>query len=105
MLLRWFEPNQPDVILTDTDDPAMGLLTKMGLKVPEDIGCAWLSLGENEATRSGIDQNGKLIGQTAIDFLIGMLQRGERGIPETPIRMLVEGSWIQGVTLRAPAQS
>lgn len=98
-LVAWINAHQPDVILSDTDEPTTEMLAKLGLNVPKDIGCAWLSQsGENDA-RAGIDQKGQLIGQTAIDFLVGMLQRGERGIPETPIRMLVEGAWRPGKTV------
>ncbi|MET3870183.1 LacI family DNA-binding transcriptional regulator [Puniceicoccus vermicola] len=102
-LANWLKNSKPDVIISDTDEPTIEMLEALGLRIPEDIGCAWLSLGEDEERRSGVDQNGKLIGHTAIDFLIGMIQRGERGIPKTPIRMLVEGSWRPGKTLREKA--
>ena len=32
-------------------------------------------------------------------MVIDMLHRGETGIPETPVRMLVEGKWYAGQTL------
>ena len=103
-LSKWLKANQPEVIISDTDEPTIDMLKDLGLRVPEDIGCAWLSLGQQNDHRSGINQNGYLIGQTAIDFLVGMLQRGERGIPQTPIRMLVEGSWQTGETLLPPKE-
>ncbi|WP_309398368.1 LacI family DNA-binding transcriptional regulator [Cerasicoccus maritimus] len=98
-LAEWYDQYKPDVILSDTDEPTKEMLADMGLRVPEDIGCAWLSQSGEKDHRAGIDQKGQIIGQTAIDFLVGMLQRGERGIPETPIRMLVEGSWRPGKTI------
>lgn len=99
--MEWFEKTRPDVIISDTDGPNLEELQKIGQRVPEDIGCAWLSLGQNDELRSGVDQKGYTIGQTAVDFMVGMLQRGERGIPKTPIRILVEGTWCPGKTLRA----
>ena len=98
-LSKWLKKSKPDVIISDTDEPTVEMLKDLGLKVPEDIGCAWLSLDPNDPIRSGVDQNGYLIGQTAIDFLVGMLQRGERGIPKPPIRMLAEGTWVSQGTL------
>jgi LacI family transcriptional regulator len=68
--------------------------------VPEDVGVAQSSVACNETHVSGINENGFLIGRTAMDFLVGMLQRGERGAPETPIRILVEGAWREGGTVR-----
>ncbi len=39
----------------------------------------------------------------AVDLLVDMLHRGERGLPERPSLFMVEGSWAEGGTLR-PAQ-
>ncbi|WP_309383121.1 LacI family DNA-binding transcriptional regulator [Cerasicoccus frondis] len=103
-LVAWFNQYKPDVIISDTDEPTTEMLAKMGLRVPQDIGCAWLSQSGENDLRAGIDQKGQLIGQTAIDFLVGMLQRGERGIPATPIRMLVEGAWRPGQTVQQQKQ-
>ncbi len=97
----WYLKNRPDVVISDIDHEIDEWLGDLGVRVPEDVGCAWLSLGADDKTRAGVDQNGRLIGQTAVDFLVGMLQRGEHGIPATPVRILVEGTWRQGTTLRA----
>jgi hypothetical protein len=34
-----------------------------------------------------------------VDFLVDMIHRNERGIPETPRWVLVEGTWQNGATL------
>ena len=39
------------------------------------------------------------MGAAAADFLVAMLHRNERGIPELPHTILVEGTWIDGKTL------
>ena len=48
---------------------------------------------------AGIDQNDELIGRTAVDFVVGMIHRNERGIPQAPLRILVEGKWVDGKTI------
>ncbi len=45
---------------------------------------------------SGASQNDFLIGKIAMDVLVGMIQRGERGLPKVPVRTLVDGTWIPG---------
>ncbi|MDR1281553.1 MAG: hypothetical protein LBK99_12110 [Opitutaceae bacterium] len=73
-----------------------------GVRVPEDAGFASLNVGEADDTTSGIHQNDHLIGRKAIDLLVDMVHRNERGIPATPIRTLVEGVWHPGKTPRKP---
>ncbi len=96
----WYKKHRPDVVVTDSDLPVLDWLHEAGARVPEEAGCVWLSVAEDDDFHAGIYQHGQLIGRTAVDFLVGMLQRGERGMPETPIRMLVEGRWNPGQTLR-----
>jgi LacI family transcriptional regulator len=42
-----------------------------------------------------------MIGARAVELLISIFQAGERGVPETPIRLLVEGKWVPGETVSA----
>jgi LacI family transcriptional regulator len=75
-------------------------VARLGLEVPRDIGVAFHSLDEARNDLSGMKKNSYLIGVMAIDLLIDMLHRNERGLPETPYRMMVEGRWWEGTTLR-----
>jgi LacI family transcriptional regulator len=47
-------------------------------------------------------KNSFQIGVMAVDLLVDMLHRNERGIPIRPYLMMVEGSWVEGNTLRKP---
>jgi LacI family transcriptional regulator len=93
----WMRSHRPDVIISYNE--VIDVLRQAGIKIPEDIGFASLFLNENEAYLSGVHQNDRLIGQKAVDMVIDMLHRGETGIPETPVRTLVEGAWCPGQTL------
>ncbi|MDD5263131.1 MAG: LacI family DNA-binding transcriptional regulator [Methylacidiphilales bacterium] len=95
---KWIKKEKPEVIVA-TDDSAE-LLMSWGYKFPGDMGYASLALKHDEKYFSGIYQNDILIGKKAIDLVIGMIQRGERGLPETPIRTLIESEWHSGKTLR-----
>lgn len=95
---KWFRAFKPDAIISlDRDVNAM--LTTMGVG-PGACGFAFLDLHRNESGDiAGVHQNGRMIGRTAVDFLVDMSHRNERGIPQTPLRVLVEGLWRDGPSL------
>ncbi len=97
-LRKWLREHQPDVVIGLA---YIGRKTQeLGWAVPEQIGFANLSVNLAEPHWSGIYQNNKMIGRGAVDLVVGMLQRGDRGIPEIPIRLSVESTWMPGTTLR-----
>jgi hypothetical protein len=49
-------------------------------------------------------KNSLQIGIMAVDLLIDMLHRNERGSPARPYLLMVEGSWVEGSTLRKPSE-
>lgn len=97
---QWYQKVSPDVVVSIGGLGIVDWLKDMGLSVPKDVGYVRLSVANDEKYLSGIYENGLLIGRTAMDFLVGMLQHGEYGFPETPIRILVEGLWKPGKTVR-----
>ena len=98
----WLEKEKPDVIVSPGSDVLLAHLKRLGLRVPRDIGLASLALPERPHPCSGIWQNGRLLGATAIDNIISMLEHNERGLPEQTRVIMVEGVWNDGQTLRAP---
>lgn len=98
----WLRKEQPDVIVSPTSDVLLAHLARLGRRVPRDLGFASLALPERNHFCSGIWQNGRLLGATAIDNIIGLLERNERGLPEQTRVIMVEGVWNDGQTLRAP---
>lgn len=98
VLKKWIQREKPDVILSH--HKVYHRLIQMGIEMPADIGFASPFLNDNDEEISGIYQNDFLIGQKAVDMVIGMLQRNEVGLPESPVRVLVEGIFRPGKTLR-----
>lgn len=96
---RWIKKHRPDVVITVNRYLRLWV-QELGLRIPEDIGIAHLNTDPADPWHAGIHQNDTLVGATAVDFLAGMLQRNERGIPGTPIRTLVEGVWKPGPSVR-----
>lgn len=98
----WLKREKPDVIVSPGSEALLAHLTKLGLRLPRDLGLASLALPERNHACSGIWQNGRLLGATAIDNIVSMLEHNERGLPEQTRVTMVEGVWNDGQTLRTP---
>ncbi len=96
---RWIREHQPDAIVTGNYH-FLDVLKSLGHRVPEDIGVACPLLPSPELDLAGVIESSIEIGSVAVDFLIGMIHRQERGVPENPQRIHVEGRWLPGQTLR-----
>lgn len=99
-LLRWLRREKPDVVLTPSRDFLPGILKRAGFRIPDDLGVALLACPEMGDEFSGIYQNGKLIGALAVDTLIGLMERNERGLRMQATSLMVEGQWNEGRSLR-----
>lgn len=95
----WFEQHRPDAIVT-LHREVLASLKRLGCRVPEDVGVAFPTIVDHFGRISGIDENSPQIGRTAVDILAGLLRQNEVGIPRAPMRVLVEGQWVPGLTTR-----
>ena len=96
-LATWMKQVKPDAVLTDVA-PLNSLLKKLGLRVPEHLGLAAMSVLDGNAD-AGIYQNSGEIGKVAIQLLISLLHHNETGIPKICREVLIEGQWVDGSTL------
>lgn len=96
-LVRWIEKAHPDALIVSAD--VLDMLIAEGIKMPDDIPVAAPMLAHRQGLFSGVCENSYLTGEVAVDYLVAMIQRGERGIPRVPQRILVEGEWVVGKTL------
>ena len=97
--LAWTRQHRPDVIVTKLPE-VLRCLQREGYRVAKDIGVAFHSLDEKSAGLTGMRKNARQIGVMAVDLLVDMIHRGERGVPVRPSLFMVEGSWVEGNTLR-----
>ncbi|AOS44791.1 Catabolite control protein A [Lacunisphaera limnophila] len=98
-IARWLKAHRPDAIVTGNYH-FLDVLRALGRKVPEQIGVACPLLPSPDTELAGVIENSVEIGSVAVDFLIGMIHRQERGVPVNPQRVHVEGRWLPGKTLR-----
>ncbi len=97
-LKAWLAECEPDVVISH--DGTRKELIALGYAIPKEIGFASLDIYTVSTQLSGIYQNNLEIGRKAVDVLVGMIHRGERGYPESPTRTLIESNWVPGNTLR-----
>lgn len=96
---KWFRESKPDVIISQQVE-ILDWLGKLGVRVPDDVGFVHMNCPDTSGQFAGVYQNGKVIGEVAMDFLVGMVQRNECGIPDLAHSILVEGTWVDGATVR-----
>jgi len=103
--LAWFRRQRPDAIIVAASyaRQVISWLEETGRRVPADIGVAVAATPFGDPAISGIDEHVRMVGAMAVDTVVGMIHRNEVGVPEHPWRILAEGSWHQGRTVRAPA--
>ena len=97
----WFHAHAPEVILGVNLTEIPPWLTRLGKRVPQDVGLVSLDRRAGDRGMAGIDQDYAHVGGNAVDLLIGMLQRNERGLPEKTTVVLSDGAWINGRSLGA----
>ena len=99
-LAAYVKEHRLDAIVT-SDYGILATLKKEGVSVPRQLGVAGISLPSQDTPLAGIVEDSARVGTVAMDLLVGMVQRGERGVPITPIRTHLEGTWHEGRTVRA----
>ncbi|MDR2462875.1 MAG: LacI family transcriptional regulator [Verrucomicrobiales bacterium] len=96
---HWLDKERPDVILTLYNVVA-DWLSALKLGVPADIGLVQLEWRKSSPDWAGMNQHNDIVGEAAVDMLVGMIHRNESGIPQFPRAMLIGSSWVTGKTVR-----
>ena len=99
LIRRWYERHRPDAIVTRHLELS-GTLEEMGVAVPGDVGLAFLSVPNRSGELAGIDENAHAVGAGAMAMVADMITRGEKGVPTAPQRLLFEGAWVEGRSVR-----
>ncbi len=96
--ITWVKKHRPDAIVSFIESPHHWL-TRAKFRVPEDIAFACASVDPKSPQLTGVAAMHEEVGEAAIDFLVSHLQHHHRGIPAIQQVLLLEGRWIEGVTL------
>jgi len=97
--LPWFRRHRPDVIVGHVQE-IVAWLRADGVRVPAETGFFNLNLTERIGPCAGLDLQPQRLGAVAVETLVGMLHRQERGVPVQAQSVMIEASWQEGPTLR-----
>jgi len=98
----WLRRHRPDALVSKCAE-TLPALRALGYRLPQDLGAAFLTEVKSSRETSGVNEAPLEVGAAAVDYLAGMMHRNERGIPARPRRLLIDGTWHDGRTVRAPA--
>lgn len=98
----WVRRYRPDVIASTCPTATLRRLREMGLRVPQDISLACAALNDDARFIAGITEHPEIIGAAAVDMVVALLHKDERGVPETARRLTIPGSWTEGPSVRPP---
>jgi DNA-binding LacI/PurR family transcriptional regulator len=101
--LKWFEANRPDVLISAVAHPMSDLLDGKGAIFSRDVEVVLLANDKPGERHAGIHLDPAEIGGLAVDMLVGMMHRGEAGLPASPHHVLVPGQWKDSRVVRAGA--
>ncbi len=97
--LPWFRHYRPDVIVGHVQAMTTWLREE-GVRVPADVGFFNLNVTEKAAPCAGLDLGPRRLGAAAVESVVAMLHRQERGVPAFPKTITLEAEWVEGPTLR-----
>ena len=97
-LEEWIRKEKLEVVIIPHE---MGVAPlQRAFRVPEELGVASCLVHSRNSESSGLFQNFAYTGARAVDLLVSFIHANQRGIPEFPERILIEGEWVPGKTLR-----
>lgn len=100
--ITWFKRHRPDVVIASQSAPIKAWLAGIGLRVPGDVGMVDLRCYDQSSGATGVFYDISINGSVGVEMLIGLMHRQERGVPERPQEVLIQGRWIDGETLGTP---
>lgn len=89
---RWLKRERPDAIFSLYHEIG-DWVEECGLRVPGDVLMIQYEWRPGRPHWPGMNQHNELAGHAAVDMLIGMLHRGEKGPPPFPQATLIDPSW------------
>jgi len=102
--LAWVKKWKPDAIVSTRGQPTFNWLREAGYEIPRDVGLATMINNHPEHGISGIYNDPRSLGALATEMVVGMLHRGETGLPAEPHFVLTPGRWLDAGTLRSPVK-
>lgn len=94
----WFRTYRPDVVVAH-DQCVVDWIEQEGARVPDDVGYVCLNWSLRRRPCAGLDLRPALLGATAVERVVDMIHRRERGTPAVPMVTNLPARWVDGATL------
>ena len=94
--MKWYKRHQPEVILAGARSLYYNILIENGVKVPGEVQFVSLHAEYLKSPIAGVSQNGLIVGASAVDHLVSMIQGFKIGLETFPKTTMVPGRWIDG---------
>lgn len=101
----WYERYRPEVIIGPFGTSIGNWLESTGVQIPDDLQLISTACPRMGHRVTGIFENGKSIGAKAVQMVISMIEHTEKGIPQNPSMVSLEGVWNPGSTVKRPAHA
>ncbi len=96
MIARWVRRHRVDVVICNWSNIRQ-LLESQGLRVPQEVACASLSLSDTTPrSLAGVRPHLHLVGERAVSIVVAQLKAAQRGLPEFPSSLHVQSIWQDG---------
>lgn len=96
--LRWFKKHGCDAVIVGHRE-ALEWLRDSGVQLPQQVGLAHYALPADEKVLGGMYHNCRRSGEAAVELLVSMMQRCERGVPDVPLRVMIDSRWMANKTV------
>ena len=100
--LKWYERYKPEAVLGGGRSTYYKILIEAGVAVPRDVQFISLHAEYLRSPVAGISQNGSIVGATAVDHLVSMIQGFKVGLETFPKTTMIPGRWIDGESYNPP---
>jgi DNA-binding LacI/PurR family transcriptional regulator len=97
---EWLVSERPDVLLI-LYNTVRKWVARAGLSVPRDLGIIQLEWRHQSSEVAGMNQHNDIVGEAAVEMLVGMILNNASGIPEFPRATLIGPSWVDGKSIRS----
>lgn len=96
VFLDWYRRYKPEVILAGGRSIYYNALIEGGVKVPQEVQLVSMHAEYLRQPVAGISQNGTIVGASAVDHLISMIQGFKVGLETYPKTTMIPGRWVDG---------
>lgn len=100
----WFSSQRPDLLLTTCEGPMLDVLARCRIAAAKSVKLVPLVSDKSTLDTGGIYLDPGIVGGLAVDMVVGMMHRGETGLPAEPHRVLVPGRWMEADAVRQGAR-